>query len=144
MPARLLLVDDHADTLYSLSEALKPHLQDISIETAASGVLALSALEARPFELIVSDIRMPGIDGMQLLREIRVRAPDTAVILMTAHGDELRLEALRAGASALCAKPIVVEDLLRLIRNSIQNVQLMKQVREGNRKSLPRSGRRKP
>jgi DNA-binding NtrC family response regulator len=143
MGSRILIVDDDPDSLLGLSEALQCHLQDVVVQTAPAAETALTTLSLTPFDLVISDIRMPGMDGMQLLREVRTRMPDTAVILMTGCDSALRVEALRAGATAFCEKPIVVEDLLRVIRNTFQDMQLIKQIRDGNRRSLLRvAGRR--
>jgi DNA-binding NtrC family response regulator len=142
MHARILIVDDDPATLLALSEALRLNLHDIVVETAATADTALTELSATPFDLVITDIRMPGMTGMQLLHKIRGRMPDTAVIVMTGGDSTLRVEALRAGASGFCEKPIVAKDLIRLIRNTINDMQLIKEVRNGNRRSLQSERRR--
>jgi two-component system response regulator AtoC len=85
-----------------------------------SGADALDALARRPFDLVVTDLRMPEMDGMALLGEIAARAPDVPVVMLTAHGTvPLAVDAMRAGAADFVLKPFDREELLYVIRKAI-------------------------
>jgi DNA-binding NtrC family response regulator len=84
MPARVLLIDDDTAGLRALSQALEPRLDDVAIDTAQDSHAALDFLRDWEYGVVVSDIRMPGMDGLALLNQVRERWPDVPVILMTA------------------------------------------------------------
>ena len=111
---RLLVVDDHA----SIRELLANWAQDRGYEArlAADGHEALTALEHQAFDLVISDMRMPGLSGLDLLQ----RLPDTnrraAIVFITAFGSvQEAVQALHAGALDYVTKPFNVEDLFRRI-----------------------------
>jgi len=96
-------------------ESLAEILRDAGYEVhaAADGSAALAALEARDFGLAITDIRMPGADGIAVLKRAREISPQTLVLVMTAHGSvETAVEALRAGATDYILKPVVFDELL--------------------------------
>jgi len=99
---KILIVDDEPNMLHMLSSILK---QDgFEPQCADSAQQALELAESDRFDFILSDVRMPGMDGIQLLEHLRARGIDTIVILMSAYGSvELALEAMRKGACALVA-----------------------------------------
>ncbi len=87
---------------------------------ARSGAEALAALEARPFDLVVTDLRMPGMDGMTLLSEIISRWPGVPVVMLTAHGNvPLAVAAMRAGAADFVLKPFDREELLFVLGKAV-------------------------
>src|SRR4029450_4943269 len=97
--ARVLIVDDDPDLLQALSEALHLRMQRGTIETAESAHIALERLATCEFDAIVADIKMPGMDGLELLARIRQLCPDTPTLLITGHGEhDLAVQALRGGA----------------------------------------------
>ncbi|MBS1214152.1 MAG: hypothetical protein H6R26_2769, partial [Proteobacteria bacterium] len=97
MSKRILIVDDDRRICLTLSLALGE--LDHEIETAPSGEEALAAIEDRNFGIVLLDLRMPGIDGMEVLRRMRDIAPNTRVIIMTAHGGvDSAVEAMKLGA----------------------------------------------
>lgn len=107
---RILLVDDEAVILETLGDYLgsKGHL----VRTASRGEEALAAVEAGEYDLVLLDVRMPGMDGIECLRRIQQCSPTLPVILITGHGSmETVVEALRAGASDFLAKPIRLAEL---------------------------------
>ncbi len=108
MNAKLLIVDDEPDIRNSLSRRYK--LKGYEVETADGGQSALALLEQKPFQVVISDIKMPGIDGIELLRRIRIEYPMTRVIMMTGYVTlENGLACLRHGADTCIFKPL--EDL---------------------------------
>jgi CheY-like chemotaxis protein len=110
----VLVVDDHEAFLSFVEQGLLRHGHTPII--ARSGAEALRRLETEPVEIVVTDVMMPGMDGIELLREIRSRRPDLPVIAMTGAGDGLRypvttlMHAL--GARAVLAKPFVTTTLI--------------------------------
>src|SRR2546422_951897 len=98
--------DDPA-LLQGLPEALRLRMAGVTVDTADSGAAALDRIAAREYDAIVIDIKMPGMDGLALLSEIRARRPDTPVLMITGHGEHaLAIQALRGGAYDFIQKPI--------------------------------------
>ncbi|MCR4439248.1 MAG: response regulator [bacterium] len=111
---RVLIVDDDYEFRVSLGKALAK--QGYQVELAADGVEALRAVERGNFDLVITDHRLPGVLGIDLLPEIRRRSPHSAVILVTAYGDDsVRQRAREAGAFAFLDKPIKREEILTLV-----------------------------
>ena len=114
-PLRILVVEDDA----RLGAILGRHLERLghAVRRASDGAAALRLLEAEPADVVLSDMRMPGMDGRALLAELRTCHPRTRVVLMTAFGEPDDADAaLRAGAYAHVTKPFKVEALLDLFR----------------------------
>ncbi len=136
MNERLLIVEDEE----TLCESLKRVLQRDGYEVDAvnSAEAALKNLEAAAYDLIISDILLPGIDGIELLRRIREKFPDQLVIIITAYASiETAVGALRAGAYDYVIKPIIHEEIKRIVKNALrerslvaENVILRKQIEE--------------
>jgi CheY-like chemotaxis protein len=110
----VLVVDDHESFLSFIQHGLTRH--GYRPVTATSGAEALRLLAAEPIEIVVTDVIMPGMDGIELLREIRARYPDLPVIAMTGAGDGLRFPVTTLmhvlGARAVLAKPFVPATLI--------------------------------
>jgi DNA-binding NtrC family response regulator len=91
-----------------------------SAHHVASGAAALAALEARAFDLVVTDLRMPGMDGMALLAEIATRFAGLPVVMLTAHGTvPLAVQAMKAGAADFVLKPFDREELLFVVKKAL-------------------------
>jgi len=119
--ARVLIVDDDPALLQALPQALRLRMAEVTVETADSAAVALDRIAARDYDAIVTDIKMPGMDGLALLAEIRRRQPDTPILIITGHGEyDLSVRALRGGAYDFIQKPIdrdhFVATLYRAIR----------------------------
>ena len=104
---RVLVVDDDAALLQALPEALRLRMSGVTVDTADSAAAALDRIGGRDYDAIVTDIKMPGMDGLALLTEIRTRLPDTPILMITGHGEQaLAIQALRGGAYDFIHKPI--------------------------------------
>lgn len=106
-PVRVLIVDDEAELVSALTERLE--LRGFSAEGATSGEAALEALRSGEWDVVLLDVRMPGIGGFELTRRIRQEHPDTAVVLLTGRtsaDDEETSQS--AGAFAYLVKPIPI------------------------------------
>ena len=114
---KILVVDDERSIRFSLSELLEG--EGHAVREAEHAPAALAALEGDPADLVVSDLSMPAMDGMQLLEEVRARHPETLFVLMTAYGDErTAVRALREGAYDYVPKPFDNEEIRALVRRA--------------------------
>src|SRR5207249_8817403 len=105
--SHVLVVDDDPALLQALPEALRLRMVGVTVDTADSGPAALDRIAARDYDAIVTDIKMPGMDGLELLAEIRTHRPDTPTLMITGHGERaLVVHALRGGAYDFIQKPI--------------------------------------
>jgi len=121
--ARVLVVDDDPGVRYTLREILAG--EGLEVEEAGDGVEALERLQARPAPLLLTDLRMPRLDGMELLREVLAKSPSTRVVLITAHGSEREaVLAMKAGAFDYFKKPFETEELLAVVRRAVEAVRL--------------------
>ncbi|HET6410762.1 MAG TPA: sigma-54 dependent transcriptional regulator [Anaeromyxobacter sp.] len=127
--SRILVVDDDPASRELLRKVLAS--QGHEVVQAEDGRAALSELARQTPDLVVSDIRMPDIDGVQLLERMREVAPDVPVILVTAFGDvEGAVEAIRRGAFDYIAKPYDVDGIRLLVRRALAQSALLKENRE--------------
>ncbi len=112
--ARILVADDEAGLREFLTDALE--LDEHTVVAAKDGREAAKLLDERGFDLVLTDLKMPLMDGMQLLRKVRAEQPEIEVIVMTAHGSvENAVEAMKLGAFEYLQKPISGPDELRLL-----------------------------
>jgi len=126
---RVLVVDDDA----SLRRVTEVQLQQggYHVLTAACGREALELLQKGPVELVVTDLKMPGMSGLDLLKRIRADYPEIVVILVTAFGTiETAVEAMRAGAYDYVTKPVHIDELKLTIGRAMEHVQLRQEVQE--------------
>jgi len=119
--AHVLIVDDDPALLEALPEALRLRMGGVTVETADSAAAALDRMAARDYDAILADIKMPGMDGLALLSEIRRRQPDTPILMITGHGDyDLAVQALRGGAYDFIQKPIDREHVVASLHEAIR------------------------
>src|SRR5882762_10074879 len=105
--SRVLIVDDDLDLLQALPQALRLRMDGLTVDTADSAAAALGQIGAQDYDAIVTDIKMPGMDGFALLAEIRTHRPDIPTLMITGHGEhDLVVHALRGGAFDFIQKPI--------------------------------------
>ncbi|MGD0036130.1 MAG: sigma-54 dependent transcriptional regulator [Bacteroidota bacterium] len=115
MAKRILVVDDEQIIRESLSFILKK--EGYNVEEAANGKDALTKHEVNPFDIIITDIEMPEMKGVDLLKQIRQRTPQTLVVIITAFGSvETAVLALREGAADYILKPVNFDDLLYRVK----------------------------
>ncbi|MDJ0786180.1 MAG: sigma-54 dependent transcriptional regulator [Myxococcota bacterium] len=123
MSERILIVDDDEALRESLELLLAA--EGFPVQSAPDGAAALEALAETPFDLILCDLRMPGVDGLDLLPEFRSRAPQATVFLMSAYGtDDLALEAMNRGAYDYLQKPFQPSDIVLAIRKARERERL--------------------
>src|SRR6202167_3915483 len=119
-PVRVALIDDDAAVLDSLRLYLSRQNLDTSCFSAAEDFLSTVDSAAR-FDCVVSDVRMPGISGLELLERLAVRGVRWPVILITGHGDvDMAVKAMKAGAFDFVEKPFDETHLLESIHNSLE------------------------
>ena len=106
---KILIVEDDAITRRNLSVLLKDEGYDV--DQAGDGVQALEILAGRPFDLVLSDIVMPRMDGLKLLQQLQFMAPQMPVLIMTSYVSD-SLSSVPAGAAEFIRKPFVLDDLL--------------------------------
>jgi DNA-binding NtrC family response regulator len=124
---RLLIVEDEEDMLKLINRSLSAEL-DCDIETASNAAHALSLLKGSAFDVVLADIRMPGIDGMELLERIRKDRPDITVVMMTAYGTiDLAVKAIKRGAYDFIAKPFEYDKLIHLMEKALERSRLVRE-----------------
>ena len=127
----ILIVDDDSALLQALPEALYLRMDGLKIDTAESAVIALEQIAKTDYDAIITDIKMPGIDGLALLSRIKELRPETPTLLITGHGEhELTVQALRGGAYDFIQKPIEREYLVASLKRAIEARHLSRQVQE--------------
>ncbi len=128
-PAKILIVDDEESIRFFLRELLER--DGYTVVTADSGELALKHIEQQEFDLALIDLKMRGISGTDVLKELHAKAPDTVVIMLTGHGSlESAVEALRQGAHDYLFKPCKTIELRESIRVGLLNRRQKQKQRE--------------
>ena len=127
VPQNVLVVDDDHDMRTLLRDVLEEHGYKVTL--AQNGQEALKNLREGEYPVVLTDLRMKGIQGIELLAEIKRSFPDTNVILMTAFGSvETALEAMKQGASDYLMKPVKNDDLLRVTERSFREALLRSEI----------------
>ena len=125
--ARLLVLDDDKEVVSFLGEELGREGYAVTGATAPSEALRL--LEVEPFDLVISDVEMPEMRGIELLSAIQARHPGQLVVLMTAFGSiDLAVQAVRAGAADFVAKPFRIEVLCLAIERALRERQMRREI----------------
>jgi two-component system response regulator (stage 0 sporulation protein F) len=116
MSARVLIVDDEKRLAFSLGQTLQIDFPDCRVDTANSGEEALSALASKTYDLIIADVRMPGVSGLELIKGVRYLDAEVPIILMTGYGSELlRRQAATLGVDHYIDKPFDIDELISLV-----------------------------
>ena len=114
---RVLFVDDEEDFVRTMAERME--MREVGSDVALDGEQALEMLQEEVPDVMVLDLRMPGIDGMEVLRRAKKQYPEMAVIIMTGHGsDKDEAEARRLGAFDYLRKPVDINDLMEIVREA--------------------------
>ena len=125
---RLLIVDDEMDMLEGLRRMLSYELENVEITTASEARQALSRVRQIPVDLVLLDVRMPEIDGLELLDALKKEDPRLTVIMMTAYGSiEVAVEAMKRGAYDFITKPFDKETLLRMLNKGLERNRLIRE-----------------
>lgn len=127
MERSILVVDDEIDMLMLLKRSLSADLRS-RVETASTGETALQLLSHQPFDLVLADIRMPGMGGLELLELIKRENPDQTVVMMTAYGRiETAVECMRSGAFDFITKPFDHETMIVRLEKALERSLLLKE-----------------
>jgi DNA-binding NtrC family response regulator len=120
----ILIVDDDPKVLFILRAALEQLKPDFQIETANGGARAMEKVEARPFDLVITDLMMPGVGGIELTKAIRAQTASTVVIWITAYAcHKLREERQRLQVFRCLDKPLRIDKLRRVALEALANGQ---------------------
>ena len=116
---KILLVDDEKEFVETLSERME--MRDLASDIALNGEEALQMVEDDAPDVMVLDLKMPGIDGMEVLRKVKKAYPDVQVIMLTGHGSEKdEEEARRLGAFEYLQKPTGVDKIVQTIKRAFK------------------------
>jgi two-component system, NtrC family, nitrogen regulation response regulator GlnG len=127
MVARLLVADDEESVRWVLEKALRTAGYEVT--AVADGEQAIRAFEAEAHDLVLADLRMPGVDGLTLLARLRERWPDAQVVVMTAHGTmDSAIQAMQRGAYDYLAKPFDLDELVLLVERALTARRLTQEV----------------
>jgi DNA-binding NtrC family response regulator len=121
--SKILLVDDEVDFLETLIRRLEK--RNVNAAGVQSGEEALQSLDQHAVDVVVLDVKMPGMEGIQVLREIKKRQPAVEVIMLTGHANvEAAFEGMKLGAFDYLIKPVNIEELLKKIQNACEKKSL--------------------
>jgi DNA-binding NtrC family response regulator len=116
---RLLLVDDEARFVETLSKRLTA--RGFDVEGALGGPQALEMLDARPFDVVLLDVWMPGMDGLEVLKAIRRLHPSVKVVLLSGNASiDAAVEGMRLGAANYLLKPVEIDELLAKVEEAFE------------------------
>jgi CheY-like chemotaxis protein len=120
VPKNILIVDDEPKVRFFLKESLESLGSDYAVSPVASAEDALAALAHAPYDLVVTDLRMPGMNGLDLLSRVRHDRPLMPTILITAYGsDEVAAESRRLQTTRYFTKPFRIEDFLQAVQEAL-------------------------
>ena len=134
--AKILVIDDNPDVLKAITNVLE--VNDHDVVAAESGEAGIQEIERDEYELVFTDLKMPGISGMEVLGHIIEKAPKTLCVILTGHGTiKSSVEAIKKGAFDYLAKPISASELMIVVEKALkfkqleeENVRLKKELRE--------------
>jgi two-component system C4-dicarboxylate transport response regulator DctD len=133
---QILLVDDDPMTLLALSETLRLRLGNVVIHAATSADSAIKLLSSTTYNVIVSDVLMPGADGLSVLKEAQRLHPQVPVIVVTGLDVEREEAALYGGAYAFLEKPLTVDRFSSVVCAALGRTELERRVRQRNQASF--------
>src|SRR6266566_3197246 len=131
---RILIVDDDISLLEALPHMLSLRIHGVQVDTSDSALRALEQIQTYDYDAIVSDIKMPEMDGLELLAKIQELRPEVPTLLITGHGEQaLITQALRGGAYDFIQKPIDRVYFVAALHRAIQTRRLRRQFQEQQR-----------
>lgn len=124
----ILIVDDEPDFAHGLARLVSRDFPAASVSVALSGAEALHIIQGSGVALLLTDLRMPDMDGMELMQQAMTVDPTTSVILLTAHGSiETAVAALKNGAYDFLTKPVRREELQRTLNKALERIRILKE-----------------
>src|SRR5512146_2566950 len=117
--AKILVVDDEANVLLTVAAILEQEGYDV--DSAGGGEHAIQAIRSTHYDLVLTDLKMPAVDGLAVLEEVRKRSPATVTVMMTGYGSvDSALEAVQRGAYEYLLNPAEVADLKAAVSRSLE------------------------
>ena len=117
---KILLVDDEEELVTTLAERLE--LRGLQAQMATNGEAALNLIETDPPQIVILDVLMPGLGGLEVLKRIKVRKPQIPVILLTGRGSTKEgIEGMQLGAVDYLMKPINIEELIKKMQKAMKS-----------------------
>ena len=127
MKFKILIVEDEKNMVWALSNALKE--ENYHIESVLRGDQAIDAIEKLDPDLVLLDIKLPGLDGISVLSQIRNLGNDLPVIMMTAHGTlDTAIQAIKLGATDYLSKPFDLEEMKITVKKALEFGQMTKEI----------------
>jgi len=119
---RILIVDDEPKVAFFLQESLESLERNYQVVHAETGESALEAMDHGRFDVVITDLRMPGMNGLQLMQHVKEHFPETRTILITAYGsDDVEAETRRLNAYRYFTKPFHIEDLTEAVQEAMED-----------------------
>lgn len=129
--SRVLIVDDDTALLQALPDAITFRFPGTVVETTWSGQTALDMAQTTDYEAVVVDLKMSGLNGLEVIARLQILRPGTPTLLITGHGDrDIAIKALRKGAYAFIEKPIDRDFFMIWLERAMQHHRLLRQVQE--------------
>ncbi len=131
--SRILIIDDEKSIRHSLKEILE--YENYKVDEAPDGIEGIKMAEKEKYDIIFCDIKMPKMDGMEVLENLQSKSPESAVVMISGHGNiDTAVEAIKKGAFDFIAKPLDLNRILITIRNAQERTVLVKETRTLKRK----------
>lgn len=118
---RVLLVDDEVEFVSALAERL--NLRGFEVQTAISGEEALEKVDATPPDVVLLDVLMPGVSGLEVMKRIKKDHPQVQVILLTGRGSLEGVQEMQEGAYECLMKPVKIEELMQVMTDAVEGNQ---------------------
>jgi DNA-binding NtrC family response regulator len=117
--SKILIVDDNPEVLKLIENILESN--DYKVKTALSGKSAIKELESNEYDMVLTDLMMPDVDGMQVLEHAKLKTPRTMCIILTGHGTiKSSVEAIKKGAFDYITKPVSPSELLIIVEKALK------------------------
>ncbi len=142
MGPRILLVDDEQEFVQTLAERLQ--MRDMDSYAVFDGPTALAQVQSHPPRILIIDLKMPGMDGIQVLKQVKQTHPGIQVIILTGHGSEQdKILCMHLGAFAYFQKPVDIDQLVTAIKQGYETA-LSNDQKTATCDRHPRTGSRQP